>query len=79
MLGHYRTPERNRAGRRGEVYGARDEHRGRDVLGKVLPVGIRADDTPRMRFRKEALTLPKLNNPHIAAGHNCTTREGWTF
>jgi eukaryotic-like serine/threonine-protein kinase len=38
----------------------------RDVAVKVLPIGALADESARRRFRKEALTLAKLNHPNIA-------------
>ncbi len=80
MVGHYRIPERNGAGGRGEVYGVRDKHLGWYVAGRVLPGSVRADDTLiGMRFRKEALTLSKPNCTRIAGGYNCATWDGWTF
>jgi eukaryotic-like serine/threonine-protein kinase len=65
-LGHYRLIERIGAGGMGEVYRARDEHLGRDVAVKVLPVHALADESARKRFRQEAETLSKLNHPNIA-------------
>jgi serine/threonine protein kinase len=49
----------------GVVYRARDQHLERDVALKVLPAGALADETARARFRREALSLSRLNHPNI--------------
>ena len=64
-LGHYLIVERIGAGGMGVVYRAHDEQLDRDVALKVLPAGLLADEEARNRFRKEALTLAKLNHPNI--------------
>lgn len=78
-LGHYRIVENIGVGGMGEVYRARDEHLERDVAIKVLPTGTLADETARKRFRKEALTLSKLNHPHIATIHDFDTQDCTDF
>jgi len=45
----------------GVVYLARDERLDRKVALKILPAGALSDENARKRFRKEALTLSKLN------------------
>jgi len=65
-LGHYGILEQIGAGGMGEVYRAHDEQLDRDVALKVLTSGVLADDGARKRFRKEALSLAKLNHPNIA-------------
>src|SRR5713226_6423262 len=65
-LSHYRILEQIGAGGMGVVYRAHDEQLDRDVAIKVLPVGTLTDEVARKRFRKEALTLAKLNHPNIA-------------
>jgi len=50
----------------GVVYLAHDERLERDVALKVLPQGTLEDEATRKRFRREALTLSKLNHPNIA-------------
>ena len=69
-LGHYRILEKIGAGGMGEVYRARDEHLDREVAIKVLPEGALADEEARHNFRREALTLSKLNHPSIATVHD---------
>ena len=65
-LGHYRIVERIGEGGMGVVYRAIDEHLNRDVAVKVLPQYSLSDENARLRFRKEAHALSKLNHPNIA-------------
>lgn len=65
LLGHYRVLEQIGAGGMGMVFRASDEQLERDVAIKVLPPGMLADEAARKRFRREALTLAKLNHPNI--------------
>lgn len=65
-LSHYTVEEQIGAGGMGVVYRARDERLERDVGIKILPPGSLADEGARKRFRKEALSLAKLNHPNIA-------------
>ncbi|HEY6182661.1 MAG TPA: protein kinase [Terriglobales bacterium] len=65
-LGHYLIKEQIGAGGMGVVFLAHDERLERDVAIKVLPASTFADQSVRKRFRKEALTLSKLNHPNIA-------------
>jgi len=67
-LGHYVVLEQIGAGGMGVVYRAHDEQLDRDVALKVLPFGMLADDAARKRFRKEALSLAKLNHPNSRHG-----------
>jgi TolB-like protein/Flp pilus assembly protein TadD len=78
-LGHYRILEQIGAGGMGVVYRARDEQLERDVAVKVLPTGVLIDDAARKRFRKEALTLAKLNHPHIETVYEFGTSETTDF
>src|SRR2546422_3841636 len=78
-LSHYRIVEQIGAGGMGVVHRARDERLGRDVALKVLPVGILAGDAARERFRQEALTLSRLNHPHIATIYDLDRQEGTDF
>ena len=78
-LSHYRLIEQIGAGGMGVVYLAHDEHLQRDVGLKVLPPGSLADETARKRFRKEALSLAKLNHPNIATVHEFGTDSDTDF
>ncbi len=69
MLSHYRLVEKIGEGGMGVVYRARDETLDRDVALKVLPPGALADAATRRRFRKEALSLSRLNHPNIETVH----------
>jgi len=78
-LSHYRVLEEVGAGGMGVVYRARDERLERDVALKVLPRGSLSEEGARRRFRKEALTLSRLNHPHIATIYDFDSREGVDF
>ncbi len=78
-LSHYRILEQIGQGGMGVVYRAHDEHLDCDVALKVLPAGKLTDDAARKRFRKEALTLSKLNHPNIAVVHDFDTQDGTDF
>ena len=65
-LGQYRIKKEIGAGGMGVVFLAHDERLERDVAIKVLPANTFSDPAVKRRFRKEALTLSKLNHPNIA-------------
>jgi tetratricopeptide (TPR) repeat protein/tRNA A-37 threonylcarbamoyl transferase component Bud32/TolB-like protein len=73
MLGHYRLLERIGEGGMGVVYRARDEHLQREVALKVLPPSVVSDESARRRFKKEALTLARLNHPNVGILHGYET------
>jgi eukaryotic-like serine/threonine-protein kinase len=79
ILGHYRIVEQIGAGGKGTVYRAHDERLDRDVAVKVLPTGRFADDAARKGFRREALTLSKLDHINIARVHDFDTQDGVDF
>jgi eukaryotic-like serine/threonine-protein kinase len=66
-LGRYSIVEPLGAGGMGVVYRARDEKLERVAAIKILAPGVFSGDEARLRFRREALALAKLNHPHIAA------------
>lgn len=78
-LSHYRVVERIGAGGMGIVYRAHDEQLDRDVAIKVLPPRREGDDAARTRFRKEALSLARLNHPNIATVHEFGSQGGVDF
>ncbi len=78
-LGHYLLQEKIGSGGAGEVYRARDEHLSRDVAIKILSLGTLADAQGRHDFRREALTLSKLNHPSIAVVHDFDSDQGIDF
>jgi serine/threonine protein kinase/tetratricopeptide (TPR) repeat protein len=79
LLGHYRVIEQIGAGGMGLVFRASDEQLERDVAIKVLPPGMLADEAARKRFRREALTLAKLNHPNIGTVYEFGSQEGLDF
>jgi tetratricopeptide (TPR) repeat protein len=77
-LGHYNVLQRIGAGGMGVVYLARDQRLQREVAVKVLPSGTVADEAARKRFRREALTLSRLNHPNVATIFDFNTTEDGT-
>ena len=78
-LSHYRIVEEIGAGGMGVVYRAHDERLERDVALKVLPPEMLADAAARKRFRKEALSLSRLNHPNIGTVFDFDTQDGVDF
>src|SRR5277367_1506255 len=78
-LSHYRIEEKIGAGGMGVVYRAHDEQLDRDVAIKVLPPGSLGDEAAHKRFRKEALSLARLNHPNIATVHEFGSQRGVDF
>ena len=78
-LTHYRIREQIGAGGMGVVFLAHDEQLERDVAIKVLPPGTLSDENSRKRFRKEAVSLARLNHPNIATIHEFGTDDGTDF
>jgi len=79
IFAHYRVVERIGAGGMGVVYRAHDEHLERDVAIKFLPSAAAVSDVARRRFRREALSLSRLNHPNVATVHDFDTSEGVDF
>ncbi|HET6177965.1 MAG TPA: protein kinase [Candidatus Sulfotelmatobacter sp.] len=68
-ISRYHILQQIGSGGMGVVYRARDEQLERDVAIKVLSPGLLADATARRRFRKEALSLARVNFPSVATIH----------
>jgi serine/threonine protein kinase/Tfp pilus assembly protein PilF len=79
MLGHYRVVEKVGEGGMGVVYRTYDEQLDRDVAVKILPQGVLDNESSRRRFRKEALTLAKLNHPNIETVYEFGSQDGIDF
>src|ERR1700756_3577240 len=79
MLGHYRVIEKVGEGGMGVVYRTYDEQLDRDVAIKILPQGALGNESSRRRFRKEALTLAKLNHPNIETVYDFGSQDGVDF
>jgi eukaryotic-like serine/threonine-protein kinase len=78
-ISHYRILEQIGAGGMGVVYRAHDERLDRDVALKVLSPELAGDKEFLARFRREALTLSKLNHPNIATVHDFDSEGGTSF
>ena len=78
-LGPYEIVEQIGAGGMGAVYRARDPRLDRDVAIKVLPAGLIDDEPARVRFRREAHALAKLNHPHIATLFDVGEENGISY
>ena len=63
----------------GVVYRAWDVRLEREVALKVLPEGALADAVSRQQFRREALTLSRLNHPNITAVYDFDEQDGLLF
>jgi len=76
-LSHYRVLEKIGSGGMGVVYRAHDETLDRDVALKVLPTGTLSDEQARRRFRREALSLARLNRRlrKQGVGHSLTPTQ----
>ncbi len=66
LLGHYRIVEQIGAGGMGVVFRARDEQLDRDVALKTLPQLALLSEAARRQFRREALSLAKITDQHVA-------------
>lgn len=78
-LGHYRIVEKIGAGGMGEVYRAHDERLDRDVAIKVIFSDVLGDEASRKQFRREALTLAKLNHPNVETVFEFDSENGVDF
>jgi eukaryotic-like serine/threonine-protein kinase len=79
ILGHYLVLEQIGAGGMGMVFRASDQQLERDVAIKILPLGMLEDEAARKRFRREALTLAKLNHPNIGTVYEFSSQDGVDF
>jgi serine/threonine protein kinase len=75
-LGRFLILEPLGSGGMGVVYRAQDEKLERVVAIKMLNPGVLSGDEARRHFRREALTLAKLNHPRIAAVYDVGEQNG---
>jgi len=66
LLGRYRILEKIGSGGMGVVFRAHDERLDRDVAIKTLPELELVTEATRRQFRREALSLAKISDPHVA-------------
>ena len=76
VLGHYRILEQIGAGGMGVVFRARDEQLDRDVALKILPKLAPLSESARRQFRREALSLAKITDPHVAMAFDFGNHAG---
>ena len=76
VLGHYRIVEQIGAGGMGVVYRAHDERLDRDVALKTLPRLALLSEAARRQFRREALSLAKITDPHVAMAFDFARDDG---
>ena len=78
-LGPYQIEAPLGAGGMGEVYRALDTRLDRTVAIKVLPEQVASDPDLKLRFEREAKTIPSLNHPHICSLHDIGDQDGVSF
>ena len=78
-FGRYRLVELLGRGGMGEVWRAHDTDTDRIVALKLLPPYFSDDEEFQQRFRREAHTAARLNNPHIIPIHNYGEIEGQLY
>ncbi len=76
VLGHYRIVEQIGAGGMGVVFRARDQRLDRDVALKTLPRLSLLSEASRRQFRREALSLAKITDPHVAMAFDFARDDG---
>ncbi|WP_052590427.1 serine/threonine-protein kinase [Luteipulveratus mongoliensis] len=69
MFGPYQLQMLLGRGGMGEVYRALDTEKDRIVAVKLLPPRLAKDPSYQARFRREALTAARVQNPHIVPIH----------
>lgn len=78
-FGRYRLIDLLGRGGMGEVWRAYDTVTDRIVALKVLPAHFAADRTFQQRFRREAHSAARLNNPHVVPIHTYGEIDGRLF
>src|ERR1700752_4864604 len=76
QFGRYRLLDFLGRGGMGGVLRAHEPATNRTVATKLLPPNLADDDTFVQRFRREAETAARLNNPHIIPIHTYGEIDG---
>jgi serine/threonine protein kinase/Flp pilus assembly protein TadD len=79
MIGHYRIVEPIGKGGMGVVYRAHDEQLDRDVALKILPPIEIVSDSSRRQFRREALSVARINHTNVAMAFEFGQDHGVDF
>lgn len=79
VLGHYRIVEQIGAGGMGVVFRARDEVLDRDIALKILPKLALLTEQSRRQFRREALSIARINDPHVAMAFDFGEENGINY
>ncbi len=79
LFGRYRLISLIGQGGMGQVYRAHDTEIGRDVAIKVLPASLVGERGYVQRFRREAYTVARLNEPHIIPIYDTGEIDGRLF
>jgi tetratricopeptide (TPR) repeat protein len=79
LLGRYRILEKIGAGGMGVVFRAHDERLDRDVAIKTLPKLGEVTEPARRQFRREALSLAKITDPHVAMAFDFGHDDGTNY
>ncbi len=79
VFGRYRLLSVIGQGGMGTVYRAHDTVIGRDIAIKVLPTELSTEPGYRERFRREAHTAARLNEPHIIPIHDTGEIDGQLY
>ena len=75
-LGHYRITEQLSVGGMGEVYRARDERHGRDVVIRILPAKYSDDPVLLKGLERDARAATGLDHPNVVKVHGVGIHGG---
>jgi eukaryotic-like serine/threonine-protein kinase len=79
LIGHYRIVEPIGKGGMGVVFRAHDEQLDRDVALKILPPLEIVSDSSRRQFRREALSVARINHTNVAMAFEFGQDHGVDF
>jgi serine/threonine protein kinase/Flp pilus assembly protein TadD len=79
LIGHYRIVESIGKGGMGVVYRAHDEQLDRDVALKILPPLENVSESSRRQFRREAVSVARINHTNVAMAFEFGQDHGVDF